>query len=198
VLNNGPVGNGHIGHGTMPARAGSPETHVPENGRDQREAGMVARLKIICCGRNATVVGSLTNTHPETARRYLSGKSTPHPVFLATICDALGISEAWLLCGRGSPYREAGPHGEHVTPREAAVAVRTSLWDLESRMAALEEMLEYPRRASGRRSGASSFVEARPMVNGDRSYGATTTATDPSGGATGPGPVRNFRLRQRA
>jgi hypothetical protein len=116
-------------------------------------------------------------------------------VFLAAICDALGVSEAWLLCGRGSPYREAGPHGDHITPREAAVAVRASLRELERRMGALESMLEYP-RATSRRPAASGFMEARPAMNGNRSYTAATTAEDPA--TTGPGPVETFRLRQRA
>src|SRR5204863_441769 len=118
-------------------------------------------------------------------------------VFLAAICDALGVSEAWLLSGRGAPYREVGPAGDHVTPREAAVAVRASLRELERRMVALEGMLEYPRLDPAGHPEGPEVIELRPpRANGF--YEAGMTAEDSGPRTTRPGSVRTLRLRQRA
>jgi len=150
MLNNEPTGTVGVANGTghdlvavLPATAASFTRNHPD--AEMRRAEMVARLRLICSGRSAAGVAALTRTHTETTRRYLNGLSTPHPAFLGALCDALGVSEAWLLCGRGDPYREGGPHRVHVTPREAAVAVRTTLRELLTKMAELEGMLEYPR-----------------------------------------------------
>lgn len=45
-------------------------------------------------------VGELTNTHPETVRRYLQGQS-PSVEFVAALAEALGINADWLITGRG-------------------------------------------------------------------------------------------------
>lgn len=45
-------------------------------------------------------LGQLTDTHPETVRRYMQGQS-PGTEFLANLCRNLAINANWLLTGRG-------------------------------------------------------------------------------------------------
>lgn len=45
-------------------------------------------------------VGEITQTHPETVRRYMQGQ-TPSVEFLEALTGALGLSAEWLLTGRG-------------------------------------------------------------------------------------------------
>lgn len=45
-------------------------------------------------------LGELTETHPETVRRYMQGQSPSAP-FLAHVCAAFGICGEWLLTGKG-------------------------------------------------------------------------------------------------
>src|SRR6478609_1268179 len=99
MLNNEPVGSARQ-QDLTPVGFGQDLYSSPATGRRDREAGITARVKAVCGAKSAAAVAALTQTHPETVRRYLTGKNTPHPVFLAAICDALGVSESWLLCGR--------------------------------------------------------------------------------------------------
>lgn len=45
-------------------------------------------------------LGQLTDTHPETVRRYMNGYA-PSAKFLANIAQEFGVSGEWLLTGRG-------------------------------------------------------------------------------------------------
>lgn len=45
-------------------------------------------------------LGELTDTHPETVRRYLQGQA-PSAEFLTRLCQVFGINGEWLLTGRG-------------------------------------------------------------------------------------------------
>ncbi|MEQ8843824.1 MAG: helix-turn-helix transcriptional regulator [Phycisphaerales bacterium] len=45
-------------------------------------------------------IGQMTNTHPETVRRYLSGHA-PSVDFVSRFAQALGLNLNWILTGRG-------------------------------------------------------------------------------------------------
>lgn len=194
MLNDAAIGNGRIvseSAGVLTPAGGS-DGRGPC--RDDREAGIIDRLKVICAGRSAAVIGGLSGTHAETARRYLNGASTPNPAFLAALCDAFGVSEAWLLCGRGETYRDGGPHRVHVTPREALVAVRAALCELQARLTALESMLEYP-KLNGSAQAVGAEVPRNGLVGGKRSYRPATT---PEANGADARAGSSLALRQRA
>ena len=75
------------------------------------------RLHTAAGKRTFKALSQLTDTHPETVRRYMSGQS-PSIEFITQFCSALGICADWLCSGRG-PMRlsdqlrhalgEAGP-----------------------------------------------------------------------------------------
>ena len=45
-------------------------------------------------------IGSMTETHPETVRRYMQGQA-PSVAFVVRFADAFGVRIEWLLAGRG-------------------------------------------------------------------------------------------------
>jgi len=63
------------------------------------------RLIVAAGNRTNRRIGELTNTHPETVRRYLSGHA-PSVDFVSRLAHALGLNLNWILTGRG-PMRIA-------------------------------------------------------------------------------------------
>ena len=58
------------------------------------------RLVTVAGERTNRRLAELTNTNPETVRRYMQG-NTPSVEFLSAVCKSLAISGDWLLTGRG-------------------------------------------------------------------------------------------------
>lgn len=137
--------SGSIGEHVEPTAAG--DTHrqnppqLPIIGGDEWNVGLVSRMRCVCGGRTFKKLGELTKTHPESVRRYLTGSSAAQPAFLAALCEAFGVSETWLLAGRGNTYREDSPNLQFATPVEIVTALRESLREAQIRAAKLEWVL---------------------------------------------------------
>ena len=90
------------------------------------------------CAGNHTFrrLGELTQTHPETVRRYMQGQA-PSAEFLAALSTALDLNPAWLLTGQGPMQRE------HVkTAALAEAEVPELLTALSNTLTALIERVE--------------------------------------------------------
>ena len=66
-------------------------------------AALTARVQVVCQGRSNGQVGRLTDTHPETARRFIStgNRRFPPAVFSPRCAKYSGLSAEWMLHGRG-------------------------------------------------------------------------------------------------
>jgi transcriptional regulator with XRE-family HTH domain len=93
-----------------------------------------ARVRWLCNGYTATRIAALTGCNQETARRYIKGLNNPSPAFLAALCRALGVSPAWLLLGRGSPYEGGPPQLEAVPFEGQREALRALAHELQRRV----------------------------------------------------------------
>lgn len=86
-------------------------------------------------------LGRLTDTHPETVRRYMQGQA-PSTTFLINLCKAFGISADWLLTGRGamrcSDIRMNALR--LANPSELLNALAASFADQTERLARLEQI----------------------------------------------------------
>ncbi len=58
------------------------------------------RLNLAIGDTSYRQIGSLTETHPETVRRYMNGHA-PSATFLSNVARNFGISGEWLLTGNG-------------------------------------------------------------------------------------------------
>lgn len=88
-------------------------------------------------------LGKLTDTHPETVRRYMQGQA-PSATFLTNMCRVLGISGEWLLTGRG-PMKctEVRSHAlSQADPSELMTAIANTLTDLCDRMDRIERFVQ--------------------------------------------------------
>ncbi len=88
-------------------------------------------------------LGGLTDTHPETVRRYMQGQA-PSATFLTNLCRVLGISGEWLLTGKG-PMKCAQIRSHALNqadPSELMTAVANTLTDLCDRMDRLERFMQ--------------------------------------------------------
>ena len=65
---------------------------------DRWVIGLRQRLRRVAGDRSYRQIGSATNTHPETVRRYLTG-GLPCVRFITAFCEAYGINANWLLFG---------------------------------------------------------------------------------------------------
>ena len=88
-------------------------------------------------------LGRLTDTHPETVRRYMQGQA-PSATFLTNMCHMMGISGEWLLTGRG-PMKCADMRTHALSqadPAELLTAVANTLTDLCDRMDRIERFVQ--------------------------------------------------------
>ena len=88
-------------------------------------------------------LGDLTDTHPETVRRYMQG-APPSAAFLTNLCQALGISGEWLLSGHGPmKVRDLHTHAlKHADPNELMGAIANTLTHLIERVDRLERFVQ--------------------------------------------------------
>jgi len=149
---------------------------VETNGYDR----LHDRLQAAVGDRTFRRVGTLTNTHPETVRRYLSGHA-PSVDFVTRLAASLGLNINWILTGRG-PMRQA-----EVKPaalREANATdllthVALAIERLESRVDRLDrytQVLEVMIR-QGREASAtpSALIERKPLESDHGKPAATAT-----------------------
>jgi|GEM_PF-1342369 len=88
-------------------------------------------------------LGRLTDTHPETVRRYMQGQA-PSATFLTNLCRVLGISGEWMLTGRG-PMKctEMKSHAlSQADPSELMTAIANTLTNLCDRMDRIERFVQ--------------------------------------------------------
>ncbi|MCA9304663.1 MAG: hypothetical protein KC996_11130 [Phycisphaerales bacterium] len=88
-------------------------------------------------------LGKLTETHPETVRRYMQGQ-TPSSTYVMAFCDALGISGDWLLTGKGPKLRnEVRTHAlKHADASELLNAIADTLTALTARVETMERFMQ--------------------------------------------------------
>jgi len=105
--------------------------------------GFHARLNEAAGRVSYRKLGGLTDTHPETVRRYMQGQA-PSATFLTNMCRVLGISGEWLLTGRGPmKVSQIKSHAlGQADPSELMTAVANTLTDLCDRMDRLERFVQ--------------------------------------------------------
>ncbi len=132
------------------------------------------RIKAVVGQRSFREVADLTQTHPETVRRYVQGQA-PSVEFLTALCQKMKINSSWLLTGQG-PMHEVDVRNfalREANPSELLAAVAQSLELLTDRVIRLEafvQTLEARVRAqSALQSQPAPSIESRP-----RTYGKAT------------------------
>lgn len=109
------------------------QPHIDFHARLNKAAGEVSYRKL----------GRLTDTHPETVRRYMQGQA-PSATFMTNLCQVMGISGEWLLTGKG-PMKCAQMRSHALSqadPSELMTAVANTLTDLCDRMDRLERYVQ--------------------------------------------------------
>jgi hypothetical protein len=130
-------------------------------------------------------LGRLTDTHPETVRRYMQGQA-PSATFLTNLCSVMGISGEWLLTGKG-PMKCAQMRSHALNqadPSELMTAVANTLTDLCDRMDRLERFvqgMETRIRGGSGGSKAQNSVKARATKLGANSDTMTQSLQVPEG-----------------
>ncbi|KAA0215375.1 MAG: XRE family transcriptional regulator [Leptolyngbya sp. PLA3] len=160
-------------------------------------ASLHERLTSVASGKTYRAIGDLTETHPETVRRYLQGQS-PSVEFLAALCRALGINADWLLTGRGptrvedvraAALREANPTELHAAMAGTISVLVDRVDRLETYCQTLETLVRGTRAKSEDAGGTSRSPDG---PNTDRPEAIT------SGSDEQPGIVHAERTRRIA
>lgn len=141
-------------------------------------------------------LGELTNTHPETVRRYMQGQA-PSAEFLAGVCVNLAVSGEWILTGRG-PMRSGDVRAHALREANAADllgAVAATLEKLHERVERLEvfaQSLETRVRGLAAVAAAGSAgvgVGERSAGPGFAEHHATGAGLGPAAGGVSSGSV---------
>jgi transcriptional regulator with XRE-family HTH domain len=110
-------------------------------------------------------LGRLTDTHPETVRRYMQGQA-PSTTFLINFCRAFGISADWLLTGRGamrcSDIRMNALR--LANPSELLGALAVSLANQTERLTRIEQLATPSDAKSDRNSMHEHKLDTRPKA----------------------------------
>jgi len=134
------------------------------------------RLNAAAGGASYRELGDLTQTHPETVRRYMHGQA-PSAAFITNLCHAKGISGHWLLSGQG-PMRteDLKTHAlKNADPNELMGAVANILSDLIERVDRLERLIQ--------------TIETRVHASGTLEHkGVAPVGSGDDGPALGPRP----------
>jgi hypothetical protein len=111
-------------------------------------------------------LGRLTDTHPETVRRYMQGQA-PSATFMTNLCRVLGISGEWLLTGRG-PMKCSDMRSHALSqadPSELLTAVANTMTDLCDRMDRLERFVQsIETRLNGGITQSQTHQSGRPKA----------------------------------
>ena len=132
----------------------TPETHSAFHDRLNRAVGETSYRQL----------GDLTNTHPETVRRYMQGQA-PSAAFMTSLCQNLGISGEWLLSGKGPmKVRDMRSHAlKTADPNELMGAIANTLTQLIERVDRIERFVQ----SVETRLNASGMMEAKPSAHTD-------------------------------
>lgn len=148
------------------------------------------RLKTAVGRRTFRELGELTNTHPETVRRYMQGHA-PSVEFVATLAASIKINGEWLLTGRGPMLvADIKDHAlREANPGELLAAVAATLEKLTERVERIEvflQTLELRLRVGGTYHGEAGVVHVSDRVRSVAD--ALPQRTPPNdGGAAGAG-----------
>lgn len=120
-------------------------------------------------------LGKLTQTHPETVRRYMQGQ-TPSSTYVMAFCDALGVSGDWLLTGKGPKMRnEVRTHAlKQADASELLNAIADTLAALTARVDTMERFMQSIDSRIG------PMLRAARRVDGSDSRILGSESTDPS------------------
>lgn len=141
------------------------------------------RLLTAVGDRSYKRIGDMTNTHPETVRRYLSGHA-PSVDFVSRLAQAAGLNLNWILSGRG-PMRLAQIKPQALKEANATdllTHVALAIENLESKVDRLErytQVLEIMiRQHDGRAAGT---IEPQPRGGETHGHAAPTQAETDAG-----------------
>lgn len=115
-------------------------------------------------------LGEMTQTHPETVRRYMQGQA-PSAEFLAGVCDSFAINGDWLLTGRG-PMRNGDVRAHHLgtaRPDELLSAIANTLTEVTDRVERLE-MFVQTLDVKLRNTSGTVAPEVKPARHEDDEY----------------------------
>lgn len=133
------------------------------------------RLRHIAGERTYRRLGELTQTHPETVRRYMQGQA-PSADFLQRMCEVFGVSGDWLLLGRGTMRYEEIKHWA-LRQADAPELLHALADTVASKWEQAEELEVLLRTQGAQRQIASSTIEPH-----DR--GTYAAESRPNGSAT--------------
>lgn len=104
-------------------------------------SGLHDRLNAAVGERTYRHIGDLTNTHPETVRRYMHGQS-PSIEFVAALAGALGLSGDWILTGRG-PMKIEDAKAHHLQQSTAGDLLGAMAGNLERLIDRVDRLEQY-------------------------------------------------------
>ncbi|MGD9790234.1 MAG: hypothetical protein AB7Q00_01750 [Phycisphaerales bacterium] len=128
--------------------------------------GLHERLREAGGSKSYRHIGELTNTHPETVRRYMQGQA-PAVEFIAAFAHAMGLNLDWLLTGRG-PMKASEVKAYTLSEANASellTAMANTIEDLITRVERLElflNTLESRVRAAWSPPASSSQTDRPP------------------------------------
>lgn len=173
-----------------------------DGGLDQHDGQRLHDRLLQATGdRTLRRIGEMTNTHPETVRRYLNGHA-PSVDFVSRLAQALGLNLNWILTGRG-PMRMAEVKPQALRDANATdllTTVALAIERLETKVERLDrytQVLEIMIRESRQPEAA---VEPKPGGGGqgEQSEASSTrfddVATGPAGTAGGDAVSRAERV----
>lgn len=101
------------------------------------------RLNLAVGDTSYRQLGAITDTHPETVRRYMQGQA-PSAAFMTNLCRNLGISGEWLLSGQGPMrVRDMRTHAlKNADANELMGAIANTLTQLIERVDRLERFVQ--------------------------------------------------------
>lgn len=135
------------------------------------------RLQAAVGDRTFKRIGTMTNTHPETVRRYLSGHA-PSVDFVTRLAASQGLSINWILTGRG-PMRlaEVKPAAlREANATDLLTHVALAIERLESRVDRLDRYTQVLEVMIRQGSAPSASIEPKPSENDHGKPAATTEA----------------------
>ncbi|MFK7883747.1 MAG: hypothetical protein AB8F26_06140 [Phycisphaerales bacterium] len=123
-------------------------------------------------------LGDLTDTHPETVRRYMQGQSPSAP-FLSKVCASFGICGEWLLTGKGPmKISEMRQHAlREADASELLGAIAKNLSDLGERMDRLERFVQ---GLETRVRGSARTMPKDERTNGQPAFQANSSGPGPA------------------
>jgi len=140
------------------------------------------RLNLAVGDTSYRQLGTITETHPETVRRYMQGQA-PSAAFMTNLCQSLGISGEWLLSGQGPMrVRDIRTHAlKNADANELMGAIANTLTQLIERVDRLERFVQIMET----RLNASGEIESKPVPQ-TKAESGTLDSDERSGTTSGP------------